>query len=311
MLYLYGEPDGKRIKVGKTQNIETRMAQHSKRGPDNVDLTVFAVWWGLPNDEQFLKEHWAPLLCDGDEWFLANRTLKSWIRELRKKPFVVRKANNKAMGRMPFAHPDHWRPQINGCERQTALPLEVPTGGQLWGDIVIEQDEEGEGDFYSPKTLVERARLVFGGCIDLDPASCREADKTIQALKYYSRHEDGLRQPWYGRVWLNPPFSQWELWSAKLIAELPHVDQAIVLNSVRATTTRSFHPIVRSSDAMLKIRGRDGFSGPRANVSPDGGHELYYFGNNVVEFNRQFKDMGIVFVPYESRANRSEIFSIP
>lgn len=58
----------------------------------------------------------------------------------------------------------------------------------------------------TPAFVVEAAREVMGG-IDLDPASCGEANKVVRATTYYSLAllHDGLTFEWNGRVFLNPP----------------------------------------------------------------------------------------------------------
>ena len=48
------------------------------------------------------------------------------------------------------------------------------------------------------------------GAIDLDPASCAEANEYVKADKFFTIDDDGLSLPWNGRLWLNPP------WSAKV-----------------------------------------------------------------------------------------------
>jgi hypothetical protein len=95
---------------------------------------------------------------------------------------------------------------------------------------------------------IERAKQVMGG-IDLDPASCEMAQKTVQAGKYYTAEQNGLLQPWEGRVWLNPPYAQPHIvnFTAKLIASYDSGDvtDAIALTG-NFTDTAWFHAPRRS-----------------------------------------------------------------
>jgi len=44
-------------------------------------------------------------------------------------------------------------------------------------------------EYYTPKKYIQAARTVLGG-IDLDPASCAVADKTVRTKRYYTIEQD-------------------------------------------------------------------------------------------------------------------------
>lgn len=94
-----------------------------------------------------------------------------------------------------------------------------------------------DNNWFTPAKYIEAAREVMG-TIDLDPASCEQANQTVKATRYYTKEENGLMQDWYGRVWLNCPFSQQGAWSEKLIRAYRdgNIEQAIFLS--QAATER-------------------------------------------------------------------------
>ena len=68
-------------------------------------------------------------------------------------------------------------------------------------------------EWYTPVKYIEAAREVLGE-IDLNPASCELANQIVKAKRYYTREQNGLLQPWSGRVWLNPPYARTERMTA-------------------------------------------------------------------------------------------------
>ena len=65
---------------------------------------------------------------------------------------------------------------------------------------------------YTPKWIFDKLNLQF----DLDVCSSQEVQH-VPCLNRYTIENDGLTQPWYGNVWMNPPFSKPLPWVEKFI----------------------------------------------------------------------------------------------
>jgi len=57
-------------------------------------------------------------------------------------------------------------------------------------------------DWWTPPEIFRALGLTF----DLDPCSPGPGLGFVPARTIYTKADDGLRQPWFGTVWLNPPF---------------------------------------------------------------------------------------------------------
>jgi len=68
----------------------------------------------------------------------------------------------------------------------------------------------------TPWEWIRRIEGCLGRRFDLDVCA---ADSTAKADKYYTKKDDGLRQPWNGLSWCNPPFESISPWVKKAIKE--------------------------------------------------------------------------------------------
>jgi len=73
---------------------------------------------------------------------------------------------------------------------------------------LINQDS-GDFEKYTPDEIINPTINVLGK-IDLDPASSLIANERINAKKIFTIKDNGLEKEWYGKVWMNHPFSKCE-----------------------------------------------------------------------------------------------------
>jgi ParB family chromosome partitioning protein len=148
--------------------------------------------------------------------------------------------------------------------------------------------------------LIEAARAVMGG-IDLDPASCVEAQACVKAREFTTKGFDSLRPEvaWVGRVWLNPPYSMPAIreFITKLIDEyeVGNVTEAIIITN-NSSDTSWFHDLLSRYPACF-TRGRVQFW--RADHTTFGarqGQTLFYLGDNSTAFRDVFGELGQVVI---------------
>lgn len=158
----------------------------------------------------------------------------------------------------------------------------------------------GENEWYTPEEYLDLARDVLGG-FDLDPASSAEAQKKVRAEFYFTIEDDGLKEEWHGRVWLNPPYAQPHIaeFVSKMVLErrAGHVTAGIMLTH-NYTDTAWFQEAAAVADAICFSRGRVRFESPSGELAaPTQGQAFFYFGDDVAAFSEKFRSAGFIVEP--------------
>lgn len=151
----------------------------------------------------------------------------------------------------------------------------------------------GNNEWYTPKEFIEAATAVMGQ-IDLDPASSEIANKTVGAKQIYTIEDNGLEKPWFGNVWLNPPYASDLIgkFAEKVVDELGNIKQAIVLVN-NATETEWFYGLATNATAICFPKSRVKFYTPDGKTgAPLQGQAIIYFGENVNRFINVFDEKG-------------------
>jgi len=118
-------------------------------------------------------------------------------------------------------------------------------------------------DHRTPIDLFKTLSDEVGG-FDLDAAASVE---NHLCEFYFTQQDDGLSQHWgEGRVWCNPPYSNWGQWAEKAFNQVRHGStQEVWLLLPARTDTKAFHQYVwgRASEIRF-VKGRLNFTGPHA-----------------------------------------------
>jgi hypothetical protein len=104
----------------------------------------------------------------------------------------------------------------------------------------------GHDEWLTPPAIIDAL-----GPFDLDPcAPIKRLWST--AATHYTIEDDGLRQSWAGRVWLNPPYST----AAKWLHRLADHDHGTALIFARTETGPWFRHVWPRASGLLFLQGR-------------------------------------------------------
>lgn len=108
----------------------------------------------------------------------------------------------------------------------------------------VAQEQLTSDDYYTPPWVFERMGIRF----DLDVCAPPGGISWIPADRYYTQADDGLAQPWVGRVWMNPPFSLPRPWIERFLEHRDGV--AVFIISIG----RWLHPVWEQADGFHIFR---------------------------------------------------------
>jgi hypothetical protein len=154
-------------------------------------------------------------------------------------------------------------------------------------------------EHYTPKYILD-AVISCMGVIDLDPCSNSREIPNVPAARHYTAQDNGLVQPWEGRVFLNPPFGHdVERWFSKLYQERSAgrtTEEIVLWKSATETaawkTLTAISCLVCFPSTRIRFVGPSGDDGPGPTFSP----ALFYVGEGPERFERAFAGIGAVWV---------------
>lgn len=155
--------------------------------------------------------------------------------------------------------------------------------------------------WYTPIDIIHRVKNVFGGTIDLDPASCGAANQVVQAETYFTEQVNGLDRQWFGNVFCNPPYSSPSIgkFCEKVVQEYEskNIRSAIYLLKEGATNAW-FRPLRNYLTCYLdqRVKFTDGTSG-KICESPRSGHCMVYLGKDKESFISEMSKDGFAYFP--------------
>ncbi|MGB0377570.1 MAG: DNA N-6-adenine-methyltransferase, partial [Poseidonia sp.] len=109
--------------------------------------------------------------------------------------------------------------------------------------------------------LVQLTREMGVPTFDLDAAASGE---NRVCWVYYDQEKDGLKQPWMGKTWCNPPYRQIPQWVEKAHREAStNLDVELVWMLLPCRpSTRWFRYVMATAAEIRLIHGRLKFHGP-------------------------------------------------
>lgn len=283
-------------------DVAERLKSHRTALPD-VELVAAVTNPSAEAIEGQIHAYFTAARIGTSECFEPTPEVTRWVERFRTFPGVTSDVNGLGSSfSMPHIWP--WADDYYGRDGEGQMSLSiatqyVPPQGSPTRDGQTSAISE---DWYTPPPYIAAVRDVFYGRIDLDPASCSEANNTVQAEYIYTAEVDGLRQVWFGNVYVNPPWGKQGKAKVAFVRravaayDAGEIRSAILALNSNATTSAWFAPLFRFPICFPNHRvahyGPGGAGG-----SPNSGTVFVYIGPDEQRFADIFSQFGAVVPP--------------
>ena len=307
-IYFFGTSNGEAIKIGWTTGSLAKRKQQILQGQlSSVNLVLLAAVNGTRTHELELKRYFSALQNDynSKETFKPDQSLIEYIHWIRQQWWSSLSEDHE-LDDVP-AWPE-WMPNPErrvGFEKEDPatnglFPVhrsyEGPLAGTPWDIFTTPRQKIGD-DFYTPTEIVLAAKEAMGG-IDLDAASHWLANREHKIKEYYHLHRSAFHNPWFGRVWLNPPYGDNKPWFEQIVKywDTKELKQLCMISPVWSFATQMAKPIMARTSCMILLVPTPQFWGhPKGNTGSNHPHAVIYMGPRVHEFKKAFGGFGIPF----------------
>jgi len=146
-------------------------------------------------------------------------------------------------------------------------------------------------EWYTPEWIFQELKLQF----DLDPCSPHDMESFVPAANKYTIYDNGLLKPWFGQVWLNPPYGRdTGTWMDRMIAH----GQGLALLFSR-TDAKWCQSAMKASDAVLFMSGRiafvPGLENQHKKSRAGAGTVIFAFGEESAEALGRLSSFGVLY----------------
>jgi len=294
-VYFMATADKSRIRIGYT-GAGDRIGDHKRYG--HVTLAVIPATKTNENSLHNYFSKW-PRPYEGDTSHYDYDAVFPYVERLLSHHYAGKEDQIRFLSKVPWKL---WSP--------TEISKPIMHGDQQLLFMTEALRAEARDTWQTPAYIADLCRDVMEG-IDLDPASCYEANLRVKAEFFYTEDRDGLKLPWHGRVFLNPPYGGAkecgaDLFLRKLIDELHrgNATQAITVLNLQSVPTLWFPRVRRAASAHAIWSKRINFIGPVTKS----GHTKYgaakngtifsYFGPHRDRFIEVFSSGSMAFIEF-------------
>lgn len=146
-------------------------------------------------------------------------------------------------------------------------------------------------EWYTPQWIFDALGITF----DLDPASPYNAPTHVPAEAHYTVFDNGLTKPWFGRVWLNPPYGpDTGFWIRRMIDHGNGI--ALVFSRTDAAWCQE---AMQAATAMVFLAGRvefvPGLENQHKRSRAGAGTVLFAFGEDSARALERLSNRGVFF----------------